>query len=121
MRRKSVLVVEDEPLIRSTLADFLAADYDVHQAADAATAMRILSDRFVDLVFADVQIQGQMDGFELAQWVEINYPSVIVIMTSGVAPDRNYGEGPLVEKPYALDYVRGRIAAALRAHPRNDR
>lgn len=113
MRRKAILVVEDEPLVRAAAADFLAAEYDVYQAADAAAAMRTLSDKFVDLVFADVQLQGDIDGFELAQWIEINYPAVIVIMTSGVAPDRSYGEGPLIEKPYDLGYVRKRIAAAL--------
>lgn len=115
MRRRAVLVVEDEPLVRSTAAEFLAAEYDVYQAADAASAMRTLSDKFVDVVFADVQIQGDIDGFELAQWIEINYPAVIVIMTSGVAADRRYGEGPLIEKPYDLGYVRKRIAAALLA------
>lgn len=115
MRRKAVLIVEDEPLVRSAAAEFLAADYDVYDVADAAGAMHTLSEKFVDLVFSDVQIEGNMDGFELAQWIEINYPSVIVIMTSGVAADRRYGEGPLVVKPYDLDYVARRIATALDA------
>lgn len=113
MRRKAVLVVEDEPLTRDAVARFLATDYDVYQASDAAGAMQTLGEKFVDLVFSDVQIQGDIDGFELAQWIEINYPSVIVIMTSGVAADRRYGEGPLVEKPYDLNYVAKRIATAL--------
>lgn len=117
MKRRAVLIVEDEPLIRQALAGFLAAEFDVHQAAGAAAAMRVLGDRFVDVVFADVQIEGDIDGFELAQWIEINYPGVIVIMTSGVAPDRNFGAGPMIEKPYELDYVRQRIAAALQAKP----
>lgn len=118
MKRRAVLIVEDEPLIRQTLADFLATDYDVYQAAGAAAAMRVLGDRFVDVVFADVQIEGEIDGFELAQWIEINYPGVIVIMTSGVAPDRNFGAGPMIEKPYELGYVRQRIAAALATYGR---
>lgn len=117
MKRRAVLVVEDEPLIRQAVAEFLAETYDVYQSADAATAMRILGDKFVDVVFADVQIQGEIDGFELAQWIEINYPGVIVIMTSGVAPDRNFGAGPMIEKPYELDYVQKRIAEALQAKP----
>lgn len=115
MKRRAVLVVEDEPLIRNAIAEYLAAKYDVHQAADAAAAMRILSDKFVDVVFADVQIPGDIDGFELAQWIEINYPGVLVIMTSGVAPDRNFGAGPLIEKPYEFDYVQKRIADALQS------
>lgn len=113
MRKSAILIVEDEPLVRSALADFLGANYVVHQSSDAATAMQILDRSFVDLVFADVQIQGERDGFELAQWIEINYPRVVVIMTSGVEPDRKYGSGPLIEKPYEFDYVRQRIAAAL--------
>jgi DNA-binding NtrC family response regulator len=112
-RKQAILIVEDEFLIRDAAAGFLAAEYEVHQAADAITAMQILGERFVDLVFADVHIRGDVDGFELAQWIEINYPYVSVIMTSGVSPDKRYGEGPLIEKPYDLDYVRKRIAAVL--------
>jgi CheY-like chemotaxis protein len=113
MTRRAVLIVEDEPLIREALAASLASRYDVHRAAGAAAAMRILGDKFVDVVFADVQIEGDIDGFELAQWIEINYPGVIVIMTSGVAADRHFGAGPLIEKPYEFDYVAQRIAGAL--------
>jgi DNA-binding NtrC family response regulator len=113
LRKRAILIVEDEFLIRNAAAGFLAGEYDVYQAADARTAMRILGERFVDLVFADVEIQGEVNGFELAQWIEINYPSVSVIMTSGVSPDKKYGEGPLIEKPYDLDYVRKRIAAVF--------
>lgn len=113
MRKPAILIVEDEPLVRFALADFLRPDYDVYEGADAETAMQILGEKFVDLVFADVQIPGGKDGFELAQWIEINYPRVIVIMTSGVEPDRKYGLGPLIEKPYDVAYVRQRIAAAL--------
>jgi DNA-binding NtrC family response regulator len=112
-RKQAILIVEDEVLIRDAVAGFLAAEYDVYQAADASTAKQILGARFVDVVFSDVQISGDVDGFELAQWIEINYPSVSVIMTSGVSPDKKYGEGPLIEKPYDLEYVRKRIAAVL--------
>jgi CheY-like chemotaxis protein len=86
----TVLVVEDEPLIRICAAHCLAdAGFEVIEAADAAEAMEALEARNdVALVFTDVNMPGQLDGLELAWEVSRRRPEIPVIVTSGKATPR---------------------------------
>ena len=70
-RRWAVLVVEDEILVRLTMADCLrAAGYVVVEAANATEALAVLtSGEPVDVIFTDVRMPGAMDGLMLARWV----------------------------------------------------
>lgn len=103
-----ILVVDDEVLIRFALADYLReCGYSVLEAANAAEALELLQANIgaIDLVFSDVQMPGDMDGFGLAQWVRANRPGVPVILTSGNAKTADLAEelceiGPLEAKPY---------------------
>ena len=125
-RPQSILLVEDELLIRHVVADYLRdCGFRVYEAADADEAIALLTtpDVPVELVFSDVQMPGCMDGFALARWVRANRPGVDVILTSG--PERATqlaGElceaGPLLKKPYepraALDRIKQLISKANR-------
>jgi CheY-like chemotaxis protein len=84
---ETILIVEDQVLIRMEVADYLReCGYLVLEAADANEAIVIMqTDRRIDLVFSDVQMPGPMDGFGLSQWVRTNRPVIKVILTSGVA------------------------------------
>jgi CheY-like chemotaxis protein len=128
----TVLVVEDEVLIRLVIADYLReCGYRVHEAADAAEAVAVLESGTVsiDIVFSDVQMPGEMDGFGLARWVRAHQPKVRVILTSSVERSADIAAtlceaGPLLEKPYeahgVVDRIRQLIArsnAALPTHP----
>jgi CheY-like chemotaxis protein len=82
----TVLVVEDEILIRIAIAAYLQeCGFKVLEAGNAAEAMQILTTDFmpVDLVFTDVKMPGGMDGFALAEWVRANRPDTPVMLTSG--------------------------------------
>ena len=103
----SVLVVEDEVLVRTSVAEYLrACGYRVLEANDADEAILILrSDGRIDIVFTDVQMPGSLDGFGLAQWVRRERPEIRIIITSGVARVSKDAadlceEGPLLAKPY---------------------
>src|SRR5215468_2862421 len=103
----SVLVVEDEVLVRTSVAEYLrACGYRVLEANDADEAILILrSDGRIDIVFTDVQMPGSLDGFGLAQWVRRERPEIRIIITSGVARASEAArdlcaEGPLLAKPY---------------------
>jgi CheY-like chemotaxis protein len=61
----TVLVVDDEPFVRSTAAAMLRGYYRVLQAADAATALQMAHSARPDLVVTDVNMP-HMGGYELA-------------------------------------------------------
>lgn len=112
-----MLVVEDEVLIRLVIADYLReCGYRVHEAADGVEAVAILQspDVSVDIVFSDVQMPGDMDGFALARWIRTHHPGLRVILTSGVERSADIAgmlceAGPLLAKPYQPEGVVERI------------
>ena len=84
MHTKSVLVVEDEPLIRMLAADFLAdAGYETMSASNADEAVRILETRGVDAVFSDIDMPGSMNGLTLANSIARRWPNIGVLLASG--------------------------------------
>jgi CheY-like chemotaxis protein len=114
---QTVLVVEDEVLIRLVVADYLReCGYKVHEAVSADEALDILQspEVAVDVVFSDVEMPGSMDGFALARWVRANKPNMQVILTSGVERSADIAAmlceaGPLLKKPYPSQHVVDRI------------
>jgi len=118
--RKTILVVEDEVLIRMTLADDLReAGFKVLEATNADEAMRILrSSDPIDLVATDIDMpSGSASGIELAAQVRSQWPQVKIMIVSGhVATD-----GPIeaadavLSKPDALRCVAERARALLDA------
>lgn len=113
----AVLVVDDDCLIRMDVADRLRdCGYDVIEAEDAAEAIAILNGGApVRLIFSDVQMPGELDGFGLARWVHANRPGLPVILASGVVRAEAAAEAlcqaaAFIEKPYRD----GAIAEAAR-------
>ncbi|WP_298215303.1 response regulator [Acidocella sp.] len=118
--------MDDEVLIRFAIADYLReCGYHVIEAADAAEALELLESQpgLVDLVFSDVQMPGEMDGFGLARWVRSNRQGLPVILTSGNARTAELGAdlceiGPLEAKPYDAKSLAQRMASLLAAAKR---
>ncbi len=80
-----ILVVDDEPLKRITLQIELSEHgYEVHEAADADAAQRILDTRPVDVVVSDVRMPG-MNGLDLLTHVKQVRPSTEVILMTAYA------------------------------------
>jgi DNA-binding response OmpR family regulator len=123
---QTILVVEDEVLIRMPMAEYLReCGYRVFEAADVAEAKAILgADPAVDLVFSDVNMPGEENGFMLATWVRRHHPGVAVILTSGLANAAAKAgdlceDGPLMEKPYIHENVLQRVQSLLREYGRS--
>jgi CheY-like chemotaxis protein len=117
---QTVLVVEDEILVRMVIGDYLReCGYRVIEAGNAAEALTVLqSSETVDIVFSDVQMPGDMDGFGLARWVRQNRPGLKVLLTSGNARAAQTAgdlceEGPLEVKPYHPQTIHSRIQRLL--------
>jgi CheY-like chemotaxis protein len=98
-----ILVVEDEPLIRFAMAEALRdLGASVVEAASADEAWQYLTaGGAVDLVFTDHYMPGSMTGARLATRIQQEYPTVVVVVTSGYFNDRSWSE-PIVAKPYDL-------------------
>jgi two-component system, response regulator PdtaR len=96
-----VLVVEDEPLVRFTLAEELRGlDVSVIEAATADEAWQYLTNgAYVDLVFTDIQMPGSMNGLQFAARLRDEYPAIKVIVTSSTI-DAHEPFTPFVRKPY---------------------
>jgi CheY-like chemotaxis protein len=101
-----VLVVDDDPAVRSVLCRTMqAAGYSVHAAADGLEALTLLdSDLQVDLVVTDLRMP-RMDGRQLAAQVAARYPHMRVMFISGY--DAHLGSvdllGPVIPKPFRAE------------------
>ena len=116
----TVLVVEDDVLVRMVVAAYLReCGFNVVEAGDAREAIRVLeTDIQVDIVFSDVNMPGDMDGFGLAQWVRRERPGLKIILTSGAARTAKEAghlceHGPILAKPYDHAELERKIRALL--------
>lgn len=115
-----VLVVEDETMIRLSIAEFLRDEgFSVLEASHASEAQHLLIEPdTVDAVFTDVQMPGAMDGVELASWLRSQHPEVAVLLTSGRIPSSHVQDLPaasaIVVKPYDNDRVARQIEALVK-------
>lgn len=86
----TILLVEDEPLVRFDLAEQLRSEgFTVIEAANAAEAVSLLTCDFsVDAVCTDVRMPGDMDGIGLVTWIAKQRPGVPTLIISGEATAR---------------------------------
>jgi len=119
---ETVLVVEDEVLIRMVISAYLRdCGYRVIEAANADEAILVLQQEelAIDVVFTDTEMPGSMDGFGLSQWIRANRQGLEVILVGSPARAANAaGElcesGPTLSKPYepqaVLDHIKRLLA-----------
>ena len=81
----TVLVVDDEPILRMHAVDLIEeAGFLVVEAANADEAIEILAARAdIRIVFTDIDMPGSMDGLKLAAAIRDRWPPVEIIITSG--------------------------------------
>lgn len=93
-------------MIRDYVADHLRdSGFNVIAVGDAARAVDLLSaGTRVDLVFTDVTLPGEMDGFELVRWIRSREQMLPVVLTSGGHNAAKAAEvckdEPFISKPY---------------------
>jgi CheY-like chemotaxis protein len=82
----SVLLVDDDPSIRSLLTMQLARErFEVQQAEDGIDALVKLRDRLPKVIISDLQMP-RMSGIEFISVVRWRFPSIPVIVLSGSSP-----------------------------------
>ncbi|MCE7796698.1 response regulator [Sphingobium sufflavum] len=114
----TIMIVEDEPLIREIGAEVLMdAGYDVIEAEDADEAMDILEHgSTIALLFTDIRMPGPMDGIELATRVHGRWPTIRLLLTSGhvdLSDDELPDHGAFIAKPYRWTQLTQQIERLL--------
>ncbi len=107
-RRGRVLLVEDEPLVASTVAAALGdAGYEVARVATADEALPLLQGGArVDLLFSDVVTPGRLTGVDLAREARRLRPGMPVVLTTGYSEDVAAAGGVRVlPKPCGVDDI----------------
>jgi two-component system, OmpR family, response regulator len=121
-----VLVVDDEPRIRSMLRRYLVGEgFKVSDAGDGAAMRAALERETVHLVLLDLMMPGE-DGLSLARYIRQHSEIPIIMLTGkGDLIDRvvglEAGADDYITKPFELREVLARIRTVMRrAGPRSD-
>jgi signal transduction histidine kinase/ActR/RegA family two-component response regulator len=119
---ETVLAVEDNAALRRVVMRQLGdLGYRVLEAENAAAALALLAQEKVDLLFTDIIMAGEIDGYALAHEVRTRWPSVKVVLTSGFPQTRLNGdrdwrdEFQLLSKPYRREDLAKALRDALDA------
>lgn len=93
---KRVLIVEDQSDIRKLIRMTLEfEDYEIHEAADGAFGLAMVSAVRPDLVLLDVMMPGELDGLQVCQRIKsdpkLAHTKVVLLTARGQARDREAG------------------------------
>ena len=117
---RSVLIVDDEEIIRALLSDWLElAGYETHAASDGFEGLRLLGEYRPNLVISDIMMP-EMDGYEFCRLVRksTNVPIMMITgcyMTKPFAGDdkeevrRELGINDYMTKPFDMEEVLDRV------------
>jgi GAF domain-containing protein/ActR/RegA family two-component response regulator len=123
---RRLLVVDDEELVRMTLAGLLrTVGHTILEADGGEQALRCLMDHSVDLVITDLGMPG-MTGWEVAQRIKTAHPRLPVILLTGwgqqipqSTPGYAYVD-QVLGKPVRLEDLQDAIARAVVSQPNHD-
>jgi DNA-binding response OmpR family regulator len=116
---RQVLVVDDEPHIRTVLRGYLEAEgFAVSEAADGEAAVRQVRQHAPDLMLLDVMLPG-IDGLEVLRQVRTHSDVYVILVTARAEEvDKLVGLGvgadDYVTKPFSPREVAARVKAVLR-------
>ena len=117
--REHIVVCDDEPDIRDTVAEYLTRQgYTVSQAVDGAALRQIQSEQHIDAVVLDITMPGE-DGLSIARSLRADSDVAIVMLTGNAeVVDRiiglEMGADDYLAKPVDLRELLARLKAVLR-------
>jgi DNA-binding response OmpR family regulator len=117
---KTVLVVDDEPMVRDVVTRYLERDGHRVVTADDGDAARSLIEReSPSLVVLDVMLPGETDGLALCRWIRSSSDLPVILLTARVdEADRivglELGADDYVTKPFSPRELATRVKTVLR-------
>ena len=113
--QRSILVVEDEPLIAMMLEDFLETlGHRVHASCDnVEQAIGEAEKGGFDVAILDVNLNGETSWPVAAKLREKDIPFVIATGGHVEPPPAEFANVPIIEKPYTVDRVSPALEEAL--------
>jgi two-component system response regulator ResD len=115
----TVLVVDDEPIVRDVVARYLERDgHRILAADDGATARGLIERESPSLVVLDVMLPGE-DGLSLCRWIRSTSELPVILLTArGDEADRivglELGADDYVTKPFSPRELATRVKTVLR-------
>lgn len=117
---KTILLIEDEPLLRSSLARLLTRDgYLVTEAQNAGQARAALNSAGCDLAIVDLWLEDGLQGLSLIREIHRHAPRsrILVISASGTPEIReaalSLGIDRFYDKPFEIPELRGTVREML--------
>lgn len=110
-----IVVVEDEPLLRSIAVEILEdAGHSVVDFGNAAEAIAFCDDaaHAVEAVVTDINMPGDLDGLDLARHVRATRPEAGIVVTSGrygCLPPPGIEGATFLRKPWTSDRLIGAL------------
>ncbi|HWT43243.1 MAG TPA: PAS domain-containing protein [Sphingopyxis sp.] len=120
-RGETILLVDDEPLVRMLAAEQLEdLGYHVIEAEDGPSALRLLAGGDpISLLITDVGLPGGMNGRQLAETVRETLPDLEILFITGYAENAVLNHGHLapgmhvMTKPFQMDSFARRVKALI--------
>ena len=119
----TVLVVDDEPIVRDVVTRYLERDGHKILTADTGDAARgLIEGEAPSLVVLDVMLPGETDGLALCRWIRSTSDLPVILLTArGDEADRivglELGADDYVTKPFSPRELATRVKAVLRRVP----
>ncbi|MCF7972143.1 MAG: response regulator [Methylococcaceae bacterium] len=122
---KHILIVDDDPDLRSLMVDYLRNNgYEISAASDGNEMRVVLAEQTIDLLILDLMLPGE-DGLSLLRWIrEQNGPPIIIVSARGDETDRivglEMGADDYLAKPFSPRELLARVGAVLRRSRGNE-
>jgi DNA-binding response OmpR family regulator len=116
----TVLVVDDEPIVRDVVTRYLERDgHRIVEAADGDEARSKIAGESPHLVVLDVMLPGETDGLALCRWIRSTSNLAVILLTArGEETDRivglELGADDYVTKPFSPRELASRVRTVLR-------
>lgn len=114
----TLLIVDDDNLVRDTLHELLSASHDCHTADRAEQALHYLDVETYDAVLTDLSMPG-LSGRELLRYIQAKHSDTPVIVISGMPEGNdgndliNLGAFAYFTKPFRLEEIEAVVERAI--------
>ncbi|MEK7825627.1 MAG: ATP-binding protein, partial [Nitrospirota bacterium] len=120
IKRKKILIIDDEVLQLQLLESTLSKDYDVFRANSSRKAIAIVQKEELDLILCDIKMPG-MDGMEFYKWLAKNRPGIenkFLVVTGNIMDERiksfmKIAGDRVITKPYRIGELTNKIEEYL--------